>query len=56
MRKVLILALLMALSPVTQANPLKCGLKPTPPINCDSKTARCVCDRYGKNCQWVFDC
>ena len=34
---------------------INCGIKPIPPIGCDSDDARCVCDAEG-NCEWVFDC
>lgn len=42
-------------SPLPQPVNFKCGLKPLPPLGCDSDNAVCVCDRNG-NCSWQFQC
>ncbi len=38
---------------VAQAS-LACGLAPLPPLGC--RVGACVCDQYGRNCQWTFVC
>ena len=33
---------------------LSCGIAPLPPLGC--RVGSCVCDQYGRNCQWTFVC
>ena len=33
---------------------INCGIPPIPPIGC--RVGACVCDQYGRNCQYTFIC
>jgi hypothetical protein len=33
---------------------LQCGIPPIPPLGC--RVGACMCDQYGRNCQWTFVC
>jgi hypothetical protein len=33
---------------------MNCGFAPFPPMGC--RVGPCVCDQYGRNCQWTFIC
>ena len=33
-----------------------CGIKPIIPIGCKDMVAVCVCDQYGNNCVWTWQC
>lgn len=33
---------------------IRCGIAPIPPIGCE--VGNCVCDSYGNNCSWTFNC
>lgn len=50
-----LMILLMLLAPLG-AYAGGCGLRPLTPLGCDRESARCVCDKNGRNCHWQFEC